>query len=265
MDKEKLERLKENLNIIKNKFGIPVLSVALIISIVSCHNKGNNSHDYNNVDNTEYTTEDLTEMTTEEVAEALTEMSTEEVTEYITKEKTTEEVITNDELILNEFEENKKEIEELIDKKDIETAKEKGREYFIKSVDFIFYDSEINGITYDELKEDAKEELFDEFCEMDELVSSVSPDYKENLSNKYEIVKDFTKEKYYYSLDKIKEYIGEEEYDKIGELKDSTKEKITNFKDDHQDEIDSAKEKIEEKSDEYKLKLKNWYEDYKEE
>ena len=100
---------------------------------------------------------------------------------------------------------------------------------------------------------------------MDELISSVSPDYKENLSNKYELVKDFTKEKYYYSLDKIKEYIGEEKYDKIGELKDSTKEKITNFKDDHQDEIDNAKEKIEEKSDEYKLKLKNWYEDYKEE
>ena len=268
MDKEKLERLKEKLNYIKNTLGIPVLSIALIISIVSCHNKGKNNNDYSN----EYTSEAISEMTSEEITEAITtqEVSSEYIPEVTSEEITSEEISTstnvdNDTIILDEFNEYNEEVKELIDKEDIENAKAKGREYFIKYVDFIFYGSTINGITYDELKEESKQELFNELCQMDELISTVSPDYKENLSEKYTLVKDFTKEKYYYSLDKIKEYIGEEKYEEIGKLKDDTKEKITNFKDEHQDEIDSAKEIIDNKTDEYKLKLKNWYEDYKEE
>ena len=265
MDKERLERLKENLNVIKNKLGIPVLSIALIISIVSCHNRGKNNNDYVEVNTTsemttEEVTEALTEMTTEEVTEALTEVSTEEATEALT-----EEYVDDDTYIVDEFSGYTEEVKELIDEEDIETAKAKAREYFITFVDFIFYGSSINGITYDELKEESKQELFDEFCEMDELISTVSPDYKENLSEKYELVKDFTKEKYYSSLDIIKEKIGEEKYDEIGKFKDDTKEKITNFKDEHQEDIDNIKDKTKEKTDEYKLKLKDWYENYKEE
>jgi len=265
MDKESLERKKEILNAIKNKLGIPVLSTALIISIISCHhNKVKNNTETNIT--TEQITEALTEYTTEEVTEALTEYTTEEVTEALT-EYTTEKNIeynANDEEILNMFKEYKENINELISKEDIENAKIKGREYFITLVDFIFYNSEIKGITFDELKEESKQELFTELCEMDEIISSVAPDYKDNLSERYTLVKDFTKSKYYSSLDRIREYIGEEKYDKIKEFKDNTKEKVIDFKDEHQEDIDNIKENAKEKTSEYKLKLKNWYEDYKE-
>lgn len=274
MDKDNLEKLKENLNTIKNKFGIPVLSIALIISIVSCHYKGKEKteEEIPNESVVETITEALTEATTEEITEAIKEITTQEITteqitsEEVTQEITTEESITiDDEYVINDFKERKEEIKKLIDKDDIENAKVKAREYFIKSVDFIFYDTQINGITFDNLKEDSKQVLFNELCEMDEIIESISPDYKENLSEKYAVVKDFTKEKYYYSLDKIKEYIGEERYDKISEMKDNTKERVEEFKDDHQDEIDEFKDNAKEKTDEYKLKLKNWYENYRDE
>lgn len=229
MDKEKLVKLKDKLSIIKNKFGIPAISLVIIMSMTSCNNT-----------NRQQTTENIKQNTTENI--------------------TTEE-ISNDDYILNEFEEKENEIKELINKNDIETAKIKAKEYFIKSVDFIFYGSEINGITYDDLKDESKHLLFTQLCEMDEIIESVSPNYKENLSEKYKLVKDFTKEKYYYSLDKIKQYIGEEKYDEIGSLKDRALE----FKDDHQDEIDNIKDKTKEKTSEYKLKFKDWYENYKEE
>ena len=51
----------------------------------------------------------------------------------------------------------------------------------------------------------------------------VAPDYKENIGEKYEIVKDFTTNIYYTSLDKIKEAIGEEDYNKIKEIKEKTR------------------------------------------
>lgn len=266
MNKKDLKKLKNNLIFIKTKLGIPVLSTALIMSLVSCGNKNEVQEEITS----ESVIETITESTTEELTEALTEITTtqEVTTEEITTTeeiKFEEEVSVDDEYIINEFREKKEEIKNLIDKDDIETAKVKAREYFIKSVDFIFYGSEINGITFNDLKEEEKQTLFNELCEMDELIESISPDYKENLSDKYEVVKDFTKEKYYYSLDKIKEYIGEERYDKIGELKESAKEKVSDFKEEHQDEIDEFKDNAKEKGEEYKLKLKQWYENYKEE
>ena len=73
----------------------------------------------------------------------------------------------------------------------------------------------------------------------------VAPDYKENIGEKYEIVKDFTTNIYYTSLDKIKEAIGEEDYNKIKEIKDSAKEKIS-------DGIEDAKQYIIKKYEDFR-------------
>ena len=54
------------------------------------------------------------------------------------------------------FDQAKKEIKELIESEQVEQAKEKGKEYFITGVDFIFYDKEINGVTFDDLTEEGK-------------------------------------------------------------------------------------------------------------
>mgnify|MGYP002427709202 FL=1 len=111
-------------------------------------------------------------------------------------------------------------------------------------VDFIFYDKDINGIKFTDLKEETKEEVYSTFCDIDALIMTFSPDYKENIGEKYEVVKDFTSKTYYNALDKIREAIGDEKYDKVKEIKDNTKEKI-------KDGTDNAKEYI-------KKKYENW-------
>ena len=129
-------------------------------------------------------------------------------------------------------------------KEDYENVKKYGREFFIKMVDFIFYDKDINGIKFSDLKEETKEEVYNTFCDIDALIMTFSSDYKENIGEKYEVVKDFTSKTYYNALDKIREAIGDEKYDKVKEIKDNTKEKI-------KDGTDNAKEYI-------KKKYENW-------
>ena len=139
---------------------------------------------------------------------------------------------------------NKNKIELYVTKEDYENVKKYGREFFIKMVDFIFYDKDINGIKFSDLKEETKEEVYNTFCDIDALIMTFSPDYKENIGEKYEVVKDFTSKTYYNALDKIREAIGDEKYDKVKEIKDNTKEKI-------KDGADDAKEYI-------KKKYENW-------
>ncbi len=118
------------------------------------------------------------------------------------------------------FESEKQEIKDSITTEDTTTIMEKGRSFFINAVDFIFYDKEYKGVTFDELTEEAKQQTYDNLCIIDGWIMKISPDYKENIEEKYTIVKDFIGEKGYFVLDKIKQYLGEENYEAIGNIKD---------------------------------------------
>lgn len=187
---------------------------------------------------------DVTVTTTTEIN--TTEMATEYTTENIENISTdTTESTSVDEQILNIINSDKEVIEYYVSTEDIENVKKYGKEFFIKMVDFIFYDTEINGVKFNDLKEETKQEIYDTFCNIDALIMMVAPDYKENIGEKYEIVKDFTTNIYYTSLDKIKEAIGEEDYNKIKEIKDSAKEKIS-------DGIEDAKQYIIKKYEDFR-------------
>lgn len=187
---------------------------------------------------------DVTVTTTTEINK--TEMTTEYTTENTENISTdTTESTSVDEQILNVINSDKEVIEYYVSTEDIENVKKYGKEFFIKMVDFIFYDTEINGVKFNDLKEETKQEIYDTFCNIDALIMMVAPDYKENIGEKYEIVKDFTTNIYYTSLDKIKEAIGEEDYNKIKEIKDSAKEKIS-------DGIEDAKQYIIKKYEDFR-------------
>lgn len=187
---------------------------------------------------------DVTVTTTTEIN--TTEMATEYTTENIENISTdTTESTSVDEQILNIINSDKEVIEYYVSTEDIENVKKYGKEFFIKMVDFIFYDTEINGVKFNDLKEETKQEIYDTFCNIDALIMMVAPNYKENIGEKYEIVKDFTTNIYYTSLDKIKEAIGEEDYNKIKEIKDSAKEKIS-------DGIEDAKQYIIKKYEDFR-------------
>ena len=237
MNKDILKKQKIVLKDIKKKLYLSVIPLSVAILILSgCSN--NNS--------TKETVKDTKPTVKEEVK---TNTETETTTTNKTEETTTES-IDKDTTVLNEFENYKNEV---LNSNDQSTFKEKGKAFFIKTVDFIFYDGDIKGVTFKELKDSTREAIYNGLCDMDELIMEVAPNYKENISSKYDVVKDFTKKAYYSSLDKIKELIGEEKYDKITELKNSLKEKAGN-----------VAEKAGEKAKEYKNKLQDWYQNYKE-
>ena len=249
----KLE-LKKGIKLLKNKTALVVItSTIIIVSIVGCDKKEDKSA------NTyiETTTEDIqntTEMTTEVTTEYIetTEMTTEATTEQIettemTTETTTQENTDNkskDEIVTEFFDEQKKELNEYIESNDVENIKAKGKDIFTTFVDFIFYEGEIKGIKYDELSEGIKKQLYEDFCNIDTLVSNYSPNYKDDLADKYYKVKDYVSPKYYETKDKIIEYIGTENMDKLDSIKE-------NSKDVGEDLWNKSKEKI-------KQKYENW-------
>lgn len=143
------------------------------------------------------------------------------------------------------FDQAKKEIKELIESEQAEQAKEKGKEYFITGVDFIFYDKEINGVTFDDLTEEGKKVTLENLETIDGWIMEIAPDYKDKISEKYQVVKDFVSTTYYDVLESIKESLGEENYSAIQEKKNEIKDSITSTK-------DKALEKVSE-----------WYQNFK--
>lgn len=138
-----------------------------------------------------------------------------------------------------------KKIKELIESEQVEQAKEKGKEYFITGVDFIFYDKEINGVTFDDLTEEGKKVTLENLETIDGWIMEIAPDYKDKISEKYQVVKDFVSTTYYDVLESIKESLGEENYSAIQEKKNEIKDSITSTK-------DKALEKVSE-----------WYQNFK--
>lgn len=205
---------------------------SMLLSLNGCGKE--KEYDYDNEDveyTTEYTTENTTEYTTYE-----------NTTEYYT-ENTTENI--EDSTEFNCFENEKNEIKKYINEQNYEIAKQKGKEYFVTIVDFIFYEKRINGITFDELNEENKNITYNNLRIIDSFIMSIDEDYKESLSEKYNKVKDFTSEKYNDAKDIIKEKIGEENCDKINDVKEKTENVIKD------------------KSEKAKTKVKNWYEDFR--
>lgn len=129
------------------------------------------------------------------------------------------------------FDQAKKEIKELIESEQVEQAKEKGKEYFITGIDFIFYDKEMNGVTFDDLTEEGKKVTLENLETIDGWIMEIAPDYKDKISEKYQVVKDFVSTTYYDVLESIKESLGEENYSAIQEKKNEIKESITSTKD----------------------------------
>lgn len=177
-------------------------------------------------------TEKTAETTTEKTTEATTqekETTTEKVTESNTETTVTTRTVTLDEqkMVVDLFGMMKDEIVELKDSNEAKTVKEKGREYFINTVDFIFFGSSVNGVTFSDLKDEFKEEVFDSLKAVDKAIMHFDPDYKEQLGDKYNAVKDFSKEKLGKAKELIIKKIGQEKYDSIIEKKEEIIDKIT--------------------------------------
>ena len=234
---------------IKKNVKIYALGVVLTTSLVGCGKKNSDQPININIyiDSTENTTETTTEeITTEKVTEYVEPSDDEIITsEYI--EPTTEEITTEyidneskDNKVLNFFNEQYSDLKQSIDEVDMDAIKTKGKNITVTFIDFLFYDGEIYGITYDELSEGVKEQLYEDFCNIDSVIEEYVPGYKESIGEKYNKVKDFIAPKYYYVRDKVKEYIGEDNLEKLNEIKEDASDVVTDL-------WDKGKEKVKEK------------------
>lgn len=125
------------------------------------------------------------------------------------------------------FKDAKEEIITYVESEEFETLKEKGKYYVTTGIDFIFFDQPINGIYFDQMTTELKKDIIRDIKSLDEAIMAYYPDYKEDISSKYQVASEFVNEKYLDIMDAIKEYLGEENYNAVGEIKDQIKEDVS--------------------------------------
>ena len=176
------------------------------------------------------------------------ENNTEKNTESVDSSKKENQIIEKDKIILKEFENIEKETDECINNKKLS---DKITDKVATMIGFIWYDEEINGIKYKELKEETKEKLLNIYYKIDGKIESKNPNYKEKIKDKYSIISKFMKDKY----DDFK-------YDKDIFLKETLKDKYNDYikvKEALKEKQEETKGKINTKKEEYNEKIKNWY------
>ena len=95
----------------------------------------------------------------------------------------------SEDTVVNYFSDMESEIEQST------TFKDKFKEYFVLIVDFIFYDTEINGYTFNELSSNAKTKIIAIALKMDNKIEEFIPGYKETISSTSSRVYNNVKEK----------------------------------------------------------------------
>ncbi len=125
------------------------------------------------------------------------------------------------------FKDAKQEIITYVESEEFETLKEKGKYYVTTGIDFIFFDQPINGIYFDQMTTELKKDIIRDVKSLDEAIMAYYPDYKEDISSKYQVASEFVNEKYLDIMDAIKEYLGEENYNAVGEIKDQITEDVS--------------------------------------
>lgn len=176
---------------------------SLTICLTACQNKTETSkEEYNNSNNPKPIIEETITSTIPEETTTIPEVSTQTADNFTF------------------FKDAKQEIISYIDSEEFEKIKEQGKYYVTTGIDFVFFDTPINGIYFNDLTEQLKQDIMRDIKALDESIMAYYPDYKENISTKYQIAAEFLSDKYYDVLENIKEYLGEENYNTIGEIKD---------------------------------------------
>lgn len=90
----------------------------------------------------------------------------------------------NDQTAINEITEIEQETIALLNSNEKEeTIADKAKGVFITLVDFVFYDADINGVTFDSLTDAGKEKVLELVSKIDGVIEQHFPGYKESISN----------------------------------------------------------------------------------
>ena len=144
-------------------------------------------------------------------------------------------------------------VDEILESETVSNIKAKSKIIFVNLVDFVFYNGEIHGITFDELSDSAKNKVMEITLSMDSKIESKIPGYKEKIKDKSGKYIEYSLEKMKTIKDsveqKLEEKIGQQEYN---DMKEDLKERVNETKDITKDLYEKGKEK-----------LKTWYEGWR--
>ena len=243
-----------NFKLVNHKKIVCILLSGFIIVTISGCSKTDTSLNKTYEKNNEITNEEITTPNDEQPE---FNISSEE--EYNENEEITI-YSQDDETAIATFNDIEKEVDTILNSESVSNAKDKVKGTFITIVDFIFYDSEINGVTFDELTDFGKQKVLEIANKIDNKIENKFPNYKDTIS-------DTTKKSFNKASELIKkgannlsefskEKLGEENYNAIinakDEMIDYTKEAIEIIGEVGSNVFNSGKEYI-----------KNWYENLK--
>lgn len=145
---------------------------------------------------------------------------------------------------------------------------------FITTVDFIFYDGEIKGVTFKELSEEAKQKVLQTVAAIDTKIENKFPNYKETISAKTKDAFNKMSDMIHKGAKNIQEFskdkLGEENYNSLINAKDElvfyTKNALHtlgNVASGIWDKSEGIRDKVSDTLKDGKDKVKNWYENLK--
>ena len=248
-----------NFKIINNKKIIAViLSGFIVVNMVGCDKTETVAQESYEHYNQKVTDEPQIEQTKPNI-NPITESKHTEIETTEPNIKTTE-YSNIDERAIETFNNLEEDINNILNSETVDNAKDKAKGVFISIVDFLFYDSEINGVTFDELTDSGKQKVLEIASSIDNKIENKFPNYKETISETAKEAFNKASELIKKGANNLKEFskekLGEENYNAIVDVKDEiveyTKEAIDIIGDVGSDLLDSGKEYI-----------KNWYENFR--
>ena len=153
-----------------------------------------------------------------------------------------------------------KNIDNILNSETVANAKDKVKGAFVTIVDFLFYDSEINGITFDELTDAGKQKVLQIANTIDNKIENKFPNYKDTIADGAKAAFNKASELIKKGANNIKEFskdkLGEDNYNAIIDVKDE----IVEYTKKAIDIIGDFGSNIFNKGKEY---IKKWYENFR--
>ena len=221
----------KNIKLNTKKLVVILVSGFILITSVGCSNK--NSEEINSSYYQEYNQVESNDANTEKQTEKLDnsnhtkeEIPSEKVTSTENKivENSNNSYTSDDIEVINYFNEIESSVEVELQNETDESIKDKLKGTFITIVDFLFYDSEINGIKFEDLTEGAKQNILETVSSIDNKIMSKYPNYKEEISTATKSAYNKASEIIKKGANNVKEFskekLGEENYNAIIDAKD---------------------------------------------
>lgn len=123
---------------------------------------------------------------------------------------------------------------------------------FITIIDFIYYDTEINGVKFKELTKETQEKIIEMTKKIDSSIMKHDPNYKDSLKDNYKTVTSYLNGKTSEIVNYTKEKIGLDNYNTVKEATNEIKGTIKNTA----VSIGDASSELYKKS---KKQVNNWY------